>query len=95
MTNTLPSWVFIQRTASGDYRHEIRRVPSGFMLFLNVCDATGGCSTLAVYPTYYEALEALAASVLLQSSRSASTEQETPRHSKAIYYDIEYKQNKI
>ena len=60
ITNTLPSWVFIQRTASGDYRHEIRRVPSGFMLFLNVCEATGGgYSTLAVYPTYYEALEAL------------------------------------
>lgn len=58
--NSLPSWVFIQRTASGDYRHEIRRVPSGFMLFLNVCDATGGgCSTSAVYPTHYEALEAL------------------------------------
>lgn len=60
ITNSLPSWVFIQRTASGDYRHEIRRVPSGFMLFLNVCEATGGgYSTLAVYPTYYEALEAL------------------------------------
>lgn len=60
ITNSLPSWVFIQRTASGDYRHEIRRVPSGFMLFLNVCDATGGgCSTYAVYPTYYAALEAL------------------------------------
>lgn len=58
--NALPSWVFIQRTTSGDYRHEIRRVPSGFMLFLNVCDATGdGCSTSAVYPTYYAALEAL------------------------------------
>lgn len=60
ITNSFPSWVFIQRTASGDYRHEIRRVPSGFMLFLNVCEATGGgYSTLAVYPTYYEALEAL------------------------------------
>lgn len=60
ITNPLPSWVFIQRTASGDYRHEIRAVPSGFMLFLNVCDATGGgCSTSAVYSTYYEALEAL------------------------------------
>lgn len=58
--NSLPSWVFIQRTISGDYRHEIRRVPRGFMLFLNVCDATGGgCSTSAVYSTYYEALEAL------------------------------------
>lgn len=58
ITNALPSWVFIQRTTSGDYRHEIRRVPRGFMLFLNVCEATGGgCSTSAVYPTYYEALE--------------------------------------
>lgn len=58
--NALPSWVFIQRTTSGDYRHEIRRVPSGFMLFLNVCDVTGGgCSTSAVYPTYYAALEVL------------------------------------
>lgn len=58
--NALPSWVFIQHTAYSDERHEIRRVPSGFMLFLNVCDATGGgCSTSAVYPTYYEALEAL------------------------------------
>lgn len=60
ITNALPSWVFIQRTTSGDYRHEIRRVPRGFMLFLNVCEATGGgCSTSAVYPTYYAALEAL------------------------------------
>ena len=59
-TNALPSWVFIQRTACSVERHEIRRVPSGFMLFLNVCDATGGgCSTSAVYPTYYAALEAL------------------------------------
>lgn len=58
--NSLPSWVFIQRTASGDYRHEIRRVPSGFLLFLNVCEATGGgCSTYAVYLTYYAAMEAL------------------------------------
>lgn len=60
ISNALPSWVFIQRTVSGDYRHEIRRLPSGFMLFLNVCEATGGgCSTSAVYPTYYEALEVL------------------------------------
>lgn len=59
--NALPSWVFIQRTTSGDYRHEIRRVPRGFMLFLNVCDATGGgSSTSAVYPTYFAAFEALA-----------------------------------
>ena len=59
ITNSLPSWVFIQRTASGDYRHEIRRVPSGFMLFLNVCNATGGGCNEVVYPTYYAALEAL------------------------------------
>ena len=58
--NSLPSWVFVQRTAYSIERHEIRRVPRGFMIFLNVCDATGGgCSTSAVYPTYYAALEAL------------------------------------
>ena len=40
--------------------HEIRRVPSGFMVFFNVCEATGGgCSTMAVYPTYCAALEVL------------------------------------
>lgn len=40
--------------------HEIRRVPSGFMVFFNVCKATGGgCSTMAVYPTYCAALEVL------------------------------------
>lgn len=60
ITNSLPSWVFVQRTAYSVERHEIRRVPSGFMLFLNVCEATGGgFSTSAVYPTYYAALEAL------------------------------------
>ena len=59
-TNSLPSWVFIQRTASGDYRHEIRRVHSVFMLFLNVCDATGGgCSTSVVYLSYCAAFEDL------------------------------------
>lgn len=58
--SAIPFWVFIQRTAYSDERHEIRTVPSGFMLFLNVCEATGGgCSTYAVYPTYYAALEAL------------------------------------
>ena len=58
--NTLPTWVFIQRVAGGDYRHEIRRVPRGYMVFFNVCEATGGgCSTLAVYPTYWAALEVL------------------------------------
>lgn len=28
ITNNLPTWVFIQSTASGNYRHEIQRVPS-------------------------------------------------------------------
>ena len=50
--NALPTWVFIQRVAGGDERHEIRRVPRGYMVFLTVGEATGGgCSTLAVYPT--------------------------------------------
>ena len=31
--NTLPTWVFIPRVAGGDYRHEIRRVPRGYMVF--------------------------------------------------------------
>lgn len=46
--------------ANGHELHEIRRVPSGFMVFFNVCEATGGgCSTMVVYPTYCEALEVL------------------------------------
>ena len=55
-------WQFERGTTyAGDYElHEIRRVPSGFMVFFNVCEATGGgCSTMAVYPTYCEALEVL------------------------------------
>ena len=54
-------WQFARCTdANGHELHEIRRVPSGFMVFLNVCEATGGgCSTMAVYPTYCEALEVL------------------------------------
>lgn len=45
---------------NGHELHEIRRVPSGFMVFFNVCEATGGgCSTMAIYPTYCEALEVL------------------------------------
>ena len=55
-------WQFERGTAdAGDYElHEIRRVPSGFMVFFNVCEATGGgCSTMVVYPTYCEALEVL------------------------------------
>ena len=54
-------WQFARCTdANGHELHEIRRVPSGFMVFFNVCEATGGgCSTMAVYPTYCEALEVL------------------------------------
>lgn len=55
-------WKFERGTTdAGDYElHEIRRVPSGFMVFFNVCEATGGgCSTMVVYPTYCEALEVL------------------------------------
>lgn len=54
-------WQFERCTDdNGHELHEIRRVPSGFMVFLNVCEATGGgCSTMAVYPTYCEALEVL------------------------------------
>lgn len=55
-------WQFERGTKdANDYElHEIRRVPSGFMLFFNVCEATGGgCSTMAVYPTYCAALEIL------------------------------------
>lgn len=58
--NNLPTWVFIQRTAMGDYRHEIRRGHSGYMIFFNVCEATGGgISTCFVYSTYWEAFEVL------------------------------------
>ena len=42
ITNTLPTWVFIQTTTSGEYRHEIQRVPSGFMVSVNVSDENGG-----------------------------------------------------
>lgn len=54
-------WQFERGTdANGHELHEIRRVPSGFMVFFNVCEATGGgCSTMVVYPTYCEALEVL------------------------------------
>lgn len=55
-------WQFERGTKdANDYElHEIRRVPSGFMLFFNVCEATGGgCSTMAVYSTYCAALEVL------------------------------------
>lgn len=55
-------WQFERGTKdANDYElHEIRRVSSGFMVFFNVCEATGGgCSTMAVYPTYCAALEVL------------------------------------
>lgn len=54
-------WQFERGTdANGHELHEIRRVPSGFMVSFNVSEATGGgCSTMAVYPTYCEALEVL------------------------------------
>lgn len=54
-------WQFERCTdANGHELHEIRRVPFGFMVFFNVCEATGGgCSTMVVYPTYCEALEVL------------------------------------
>lgn len=54
-------WQFERCTdANGHELHEIRRVPSGFMVFFNVCEATGGgCSPMVVYPTYCEALEVL------------------------------------
>ena len=61
ITNNLPTWVFIQRTAAGNYRHEIRRVPSGyFMAYVNVCDENGdGCSFPDKFATYYDALAAI------------------------------------
>ena len=61
MTNNLPTWVFIQPTAAGDYRHEIRRVPSGFfMVFVNVCDENGGgCSFPDKFATYPAAFAAI------------------------------------
>lgn len=54
-------WQFERGTKDKDYElHEIRRVPSGFMVFFNVCEATGGgCSNMVVYPTYDAAFEVL------------------------------------
>lgn len=54
-------WQFERCTdANGHELHEIRRVPSGFMVFFNVCEATGGgCSNMVVYPTYDAAFEVL------------------------------------
>ena len=60
ITNTLPTWVFIQTTASGEYRHEIQRVPSGFMVFVNVGDENGGgCAFPQKFATYQAAFETL------------------------------------
>ena len=60
ITNTLPTWVFIQTTASGECRHEIQRVPSGFMVFVNVSDENGGgCAFPQKFPTYQAAFETL------------------------------------
>lgn len=60
ITNNLPTWVFIQSTASGNYRHEIQRVPSGFMVFVNVSDENGGgCSFPQKFATYQAAFETL------------------------------------
>lgn len=60
ITNTLPTWVFIQSTASGNYRHEIQRVPSGFMVFVNVSDENGGgCSFPDKFATYQAAFAAI------------------------------------
>lgn len=59
--NDLPTWIFIQQTATGDYRHEIRRVPSGFFtVYVNVSDENGGgCSFPDKFATYYAAFEAI------------------------------------
>lgn len=52
ITNTLPTWVFIQSTASGNYRHEIQRVPSGFMVFVNVSVSTARASLQTINKPY-------------------------------------------
>lgn len=60
ITNTLPTWVFIQATASGNYRHEIPRVPSGFVVFVNVSDENGGGGSFPQkFATYQAAFETL------------------------------------
>lgn len=60
-TNTLPTWVFIQSTAAGDYRHEIRYSHSGyFILYVNVCDENGGGFPFPdKFATYFHAFEAI------------------------------------
>lgn len=61
-SNAFPTWVFIQQTASGDYRHEIRRAPSGFfMVYVNVCDDNGGGFPFPDrFATYTDAFAAVA-----------------------------------
>lgn len=61
ITNNLPTWIFIQRTAAGEYRHEIRRVPSGFfMVYVNVSDENGGGGSFPdKFATYYDAFAAI------------------------------------
>lgn len=60
ITNNLPTWVFIQPTASGNYRHEICCVPSGFMVFVNVSEENGGgFSFPQKFATYSAAFETL------------------------------------
>lgn len=59
ITNSLPTWVFIQSTASGNYRHEIQRVLSGFMVFVNVSDENGGYAFPQKFATYQAAFETL------------------------------------
>ena len=58
--NTLPTWVFIQNVANDENRHEIRRVPKGFMVYCNVSEANGGgCSFPQTFATYQAAFETL------------------------------------
>ena len=60
ITNNLPTWVYIQTTTAGEYRHEIRRVPSGFRLYVNVsAENGGGCSFPHTFATYQAASEML------------------------------------
>lgn len=58
--NTLPTWVFIQNVANDEHRHEIHRVPKGFMVYCNVSEANGGgCSFPNTFATYQAAFETL------------------------------------
>lgn len=58
--NAFPTWIFMQRTAMGDYYHEIRFTSSGYMIFVNVCGpVVGSPSACVVCPTYWAAVEVL------------------------------------